>query len=229
MYILFKRQGFFLYLIFMASCGIEREEPESISSPFYPLSPGKFWEYRVAETVYFGENDFETQTFFYRDQIVDQYLNAENEFVYRVERQSSTDRNNWINERVFTLLFSQNRIIRHYNNRQDVILVYPLNSDLEWDGNSLNNLPPENFTVERQGDHILDNLSFPETVTIRQQQEDDLITIRDNRYEVFAKDIGMVESYYEVFRYCSRNDCLGEQIIQEGRFTHLKLIDYGQM
>ncbi|NHE58779.1 hypothetical protein [Cyclobacterium plantarum] len=189
---------------------------------------GNFWEYRVAETVYFGENDSESKTFYFRDEMVGQYLNAENELVYKIQRQSSTDRNNWTNERVYTLSFSQNRIIRHYNNLQEIVLVYPLGIGMEWDGNALNNVPNQTFSVERLGDYILENLSFPETVTVRQSEEDDLITIRDNRYEVFAKDIGLVESYHEVFRYCSRNDCLGEQIIQEGRFTHLKLIDYGQ-
>lgn len=228
MYILFKRHPFLLYLIFMASCEIQREEPEGISSPFYPFSVGNYWEYKVEETVYFGENDSESQAFYFRDEMVGQYLNAENELVYTIQRQSSTDRNNWTNERVYTLCFSQNRIIRHYNNLQEIVLVYPLGIDMEWDGNALNNVPKQTFSVERMGDYILENLSFPETVTVRQSEEDDLITIRDNRYEVFAKEIGLVESYHEVFRYCSRNDCLGEQIIQEGRFTHLKLIDYGQ-
>ena len=109
------------------------------------------------------------------------------------------------------------------------MLVYPLSQDFSWNGNALNNEVEESFFVESTGSYILDQFAFPDAVKVRINEEDDLITIRDNRYEVYANNIGLVESYYEVFRYCSRNDCLGEQIIQEGRFTHLRLINYGKL
>ncbi|SHM85764.1 hypothetical protein SAMN04488057_104101 [Cyclobacterium lianum] len=229
MYILFKRQSFVLFLIFIFGCETYREDPETIGSPFYPFAMGNFWEYSVEETVYFGEGDAENRSFYYRDEMVDQYLNADNELVYKIQRKSSPDRINWFNERIFTVSLSRNRIIRQDDNLQEIILVYPADTGREWDGNALNNKLMQTFVVEREGDYILGNLNFAETITVRQREEDDLITIRDNRYEVFAKNIGLVEKYYEVFRYCSRNDCLGEQIIQEGRFTHLKLIGHGQM
>lgn len=214
--------------IFVMGCEVLREEPSIIASTYYPLAAGNFWEYHVDNTRYFGEEDFETTEFFYRDEIVDQYLNADNDLVYRVRRRYSEDRNSWRDEKSYTLTFSNSRIIRHDNNQQDIVLIYPVASDNEWDGNAYNSLPATFFFIERMGDYLVGNTYYPETITVRQSEEDDLITLRDIRYEVYGRDVGLIESYYEVFSYCSRNECLGEQIIQEGRFTHLKLINYGK-
>ncbi|WP_154856371.1 hypothetical protein [Cyclobacterium xiamenense] len=223
-----KRYCFLPFLIFTIGCEVLREDPSVITSTFLPLAVGNFWEYRVENTRYFGEDDFESETFFYRDQITDQTLNAENELVFWVRRQRSADRNIWDNEKAYTLTFSGGRVIRQDNNLLEIILVYPLHVESSWDGNTYNSLPAKFFFVESAGDLLVENTYFPETMTIRQSEEDDLITLRDNRYEVFAREVGLIESYYEVFRYCSRNDCLGQQIIQEGRFTHLKLIRHGK-
>ena len=224
-----KRYWLLPLLIFMFSCAEETEDPELITSDYFPLEIGTYSEYSVVETVYFGENDFETTNYYYRDELKDFYLNEMNETVYLFHRSKSTDRSDWTNEEVYTASFKQNRIIRNYNNQQEVILVYPVSLDLSWNGNSYNNYGEENYVIESIGSYILNEFAFSDAVKVRKSEEDDLITIRDNRYEVFVSNIGMVENYSEVFQYCSRNDCLGEQIIQEGRSTHMKLIDYGKI
>ncbi len=76
-------------------------------------------------------------------------------------------------------------------------------------------------------DYSLGNQPIGLAVKVIQSEEDDLITLRDQRYEVYLKGVGMTESYYEVLTYCSRNDCLGEQIIDSGRLVRLELIKHG--
>ena len=223
-----KKYWFLPLLIFIVSCEVDREAPILLNSAYFPLEIGNFWIYEVDETVYFGEADFETNNYFYRDQITDQYINEAEDPAFTMVRQFSVDRENWENERVFSLVFSQNRLIKHDNNFQEILLVYPVEAGLTWDGNGLNNNNVEFFYVEEKGPYFLNNNSFSETVKVRKSNEDDLITIRDIRFEVFAEEVGMVESYEEVYSYCSRNDCLGEQIIQSGRFKHLKLITNGK-
>ncbi|WP_051160350.1 hypothetical protein [Cyclobacterium qasimii] len=224
-----KRYWLLPLLIFMGSCTEEQEDPEVITSTYYPLAIGNFWDYSVDETIYYGEEDFETESYFYRDEIADFYLNEDKDLVYLFHRKKSLNKTDWTNEVVYTATFSNNRIIKQYNNLQEIILVYPLAVDFSWNGNALNNNLPESYFIESTGSYILNEFAFPDAVKVRVSEEDDLITIRDNRYAVFANSIGLVESYYEVFQYCSRNDCLGEQIIQEGRFTHLRLINYGKL
>jgi len=98
-----------------------------------------------------------------------------------------------------------------------------------WDGNLYNILREDLFSVEFINRHPVGQLIFNNVVRVNQENEDDLITLRDNRYEIFAKNVGLVESYYEVLSYCSRNDCLGEQRIESGRLTHIKLLSYDKI
>ena len=82
----------------MFSCAEETEDPELITSDYFPLEIGTYSEYSVVETVYFGENDFETTNYYYRDELKDFYLNEMNETVYLFHRSKSTDRSDWTNE-----------------------------------------------------------------------------------------------------------------------------------
>jgi hypothetical protein len=68
-------------------------------------------------------------------------------------------------------------------------------------------------------DHIL---------RVNQEESDDEITYRDIRYEVFEKGVGMIEKYDEVLTYCSRNECLGDKLIDSGSEVHMKLVEYGK-
>ena len=38
----------------------------------------------------------------------------------------------------------------------------------------------------------------------------------------------MTEKYEEVLTYCSRNDCLGDELIDGGSQVFMKLIEYGK-
>src|SRR5690606_1705846 len=100
--------------------------------------------------------------------------------------------------------------------------VFPPRDGKQWDGNAYNSLSEDEFQMAYHQDYSDGNVSYASAVKVAQHEEDDLITVRDNRFEVFVKHIGMVESYYEVLTYCSRTDCLGEQLIDGGRLTHLR-------
>src|SRR5690606_41199666 len=110
--------------------------------------------------------------------------------------------------------------------RHLVPLVFPPTPGKRWDANVFNSSLEEYYQLQMLAQYQLDDFEFRDVAKVVQQADDDRITLRDNRYEVYVKEIGLVESYYEVLNYCSRNDCLGQQIIESGRFTHLKLIQY---
>ena len=61
------------------------------------------------------------------------------------------------------------------------------------------------------------------------QEDDDELTIRDIRYEVYSEDIGMVHRYNETLKYCSRPECLGQKIVESGRSIEMRLIGYGEL
>ncbi|WP_040302802.1 hypothetical protein [Algoriphagus machipongonensis] len=214
-----------LFFILIISCfwACEREldeTPFELGLEYQPLSIGEFWIYSVDETQYLGENDSEEDSYFYKDLIRSTYLDEGNELVYIVERSKSYDQENWSIEKDYTLKVRNNTLIRTINNQPVVVLVFPPKSGTLWDGNSYRESDEDDFEIIE-----LDNAAG--SLRVLQSMEDDLVTYRDNRYEVFQKGVGLVEEFKEVLTYCSRNDCLGDQLIDSGSKVHLILTEHG--
>lgn len=222
-----KSLPFWILLLFVGCQGTE-ENPSDIGYDYMPLAGNRFWVYEVEETVYFGEGDSETSTFFYRDIVTNSYIGENGSLVYIFTRQRSANQSNWKNELVYSLQIRNNGLLRTMDNEQQVVMVFPPEDEKKWDGNIYNSSSADEFMMELINGYNLGTKLYQRASKIVQEEDDDGITIRNNRFEVYAQGVGMVEHYYEVLTYCSRNDCLGEQIIDSGRFTHLKLIDNGQ-
>ncbi|HAH36321.1 MAG TPA: hypothetical protein DEQ87_14095 [Algoriphagus sp.] len=211
----------FLILFSFFSCERELEEPmQTVGLDYISLRIGSQWEYEVSQTIYFGENDSEDSNFFYRDRIRTVFVNDAKEQVFIIQRSKSEDRSNWVKEKDYTLLVREGNIVRTIDNQPIVILIESIRDGATWDGNKYRSQNSDEFVAKRVGD------TSSEIFQIEQEDSDDQITFRDIRYESYEKGIGMVELYYEVLTYCSRNDCLGEQLIDSGSKIHMKLLNY---
>jgi hypothetical protein len=214
---------------FLAACSEEFESPNpELGHDYQPLVVGNFWIYQVEETIYYGENDSEDSNFFYRDLVRSSYLNAENEVVYIVARFKSPDRMDWSFELEYSMVYRDQALLRTVQNTPLVALVFPPEQGKVWNGKIYQVEGNDEFEIEQVGTSSIPGFETVEIVKVRQEELDDNITIRDMRYEVFGKGIGLVEKYDEVLTYCSRNDCLGDQLIDGGSKTHLTLVEYGQ-
>ena len=211
----------FLILFSFFSCERELEEPmQTVGLDYISLRIGSQWEYEVSQTIYFGENDSEDSNFFYRDRIRTVFVNDAKEQVFIIQRSKSEDRSNWVKEKDYTLLVREGNIVRTIDNQPIVILIESIRDGATWDGNKYRSQNSDEFVAKRVGD------TSSEIFQIEQEDSDDQIPFRDIRYESYEKGIGMVELYYEVLTYCSRNDCLGEQLIDSGSKIHMKLLNY---
>jgi hypothetical protein len=196
---------------------------------YQPLDIGRYWEYQVKEHYVFGEGNEENSIYFIRDEVESFFFNAQNEQVYVLKRQVSADQQRWQQTGNYSLQFKNNTLVRNFNNLLTVNLIFPPAQGLRWDGMVLNANAPEKFEIDFMGSITLGSQVFPDSLRVLQEDDDDKITLRDKRYEVYAKKIGMVEQYHEVFHYCSRDECLGEQIIDSGMFRHLTIVGYGKI
>jgi hypothetical protein len=196
---------------------------------YQPLEVGLFWIYEVEETIVFGENDSTSVNFFFRDIIDYSFINVQEEEVFVVRREKSSDRSNWEPAIGYSLQFRENALIRNFENQKTVNLILPVQVGKNWDAMVYNTAVPDLFEIEFMGNITIGEQFFQRSVLVRQEEEDDEITFRDNRYEVFTRGVGMIEQYYEVFTYCSRNDCLGQMIKDSGRKTHLRISNYGRL
>lgn len=210
------------FLMLFASCEREVEAPNIEQGyDFQPLFVGSTWIYSVDETIYFGENDSEDSSYFIRDHIRTVYVNDAAEQVFVLSRARSADRVTWEFDREFTLLIREDKLIRTINNQPEVILDFPLIEGKKWDGNLFRDASTDEYELQ-----IISSSESDAQVKILQEESDDEITFRDNRYEVFQKGVGLIEEYSEVLTYCSRNDCLGEQLIDSGSKLHMNLLSY---
>lgn len=223
-----KKVLLYVLILFVAACQESTPDPVELGLDYMPLSVNRFWIYEVAETIYFGESDIESSNFFYRDIISKSSIDVEGNLVYLVSREKSNNQSDWEKHSVYTLQLKQQSLLRYSDNFKDIPLVFPPKNLISWDANAYNNLSKDEFNLELINAYELNNKTYQSVARVLQEEEDDMITFRDNRYEIYAKGVGLIEKYYEVLSYCSRNDCLGEQIIDGGRITHLKLISNGQ-
>lgn len=220
---------YFMILLIFASCETEVEEvPTDFGFDYQPLEIGLFWIYEVDQTTYFGENDSEEEEFFYRDLVRTFYLNGAGEQVFVINRTKSTDRSNWTTQIEYTLLRRDFRLLRTIENQTVVNLVFPPELGKIWDGNIYRDKNEDEFEIDSIGSNMMGGASSDNVVRVNQEDSDDEITFRDIRYEVFEKGVGMIEKYDEVITYCSRNECLGDKLIDSGSEVYMKLVAYGK-
>lgn len=217
-----------LLSVLFLSCEEQVESPTlELEQDYQPLEVGNFWIYEVEETIFFGENDSESSEFFYRDRIRTTFLNAENETTFIVERAKSPNRTNWLVEFEYTIQYRDQILLRTINNTPLAVLVFPPKTGTTWNGRVYQAEGTDEFEIDQVGPAAIPGFEGVQTVQVNQENLDDKITIRDIRYEVFGKGVGLLEKFDEVVTYCSRNDCLGQELIDSGSKTHLKLVEYG--
>ncbi len=210
---------FTILLGLLISCDREIEEGQvDLGYDFQPLEVGLFWLYEVDQTIHFGENDSEQTQFFYRDKILSFYTNEAGEQVFVVQRDKSFDRIEWSLGLAYTWIKRDFSLVRTVENQALVTLVFPPTDRVIWNGNVYRDAAEDEFSLENSGDFVL----------VNQEDSDDEVTYRDIRYEVYEKGVGMVEKYDEVLTYCSRNDCLGDKLIDSGVKIHMKLVGNGK-
>src|SRR5690606_29117346 len=177
-----------LLLLASASCSETEEAALDLGFDYQPLGVGHVWEYEVEETVYFGVFDIETDSFYYRDQVTSDYINKVGDQVFLILREKSSDRQDWRSESTYTYKISNSTLVRSSENQNTVSLVFPPLEGKEWDTNVLNANQEDKYYLELLPNYNLGNLAFPSAVKVMQNEEDDLIILRDNRYEVFARE-----------------------------------------
>ena len=211
---------FFVFGVFFQACDENIEDPNlDFQLDFQPLELGDFWIYRVDETIHFGENDSESSTYFLRDRVRSTYVNEANELVFILERQKSIDQTFWTTQKDYTMFFREKMLIRNLDNQISVVLVFPPKHGKVWNGKAYQAGGQDEFEIESLENNRL---------KVKQEDFEDKITRRDIRFEIFEKGVGLVEKYDEVVTYCSRTDCLGNQLIDGGHKVSLTLLSHGK-
>ncbi|MEM1137981.1 MAG: hypothetical protein AAGI07_19255, partial [Bacteroidota bacterium] len=144
----------FIAVIFIASffsaCTESIIEPPSnlFGTSFYPLQKGHFTEYSVEEIIYKEFVPTDTSRYFLREENGDTLTDLTGGLIQKVFLYRRYDSlQNWALDSVWNIRYDFNRVVKTEHNTPFIKMVFPLKSDLTWDGNALNQFESETYEV----------------------------------------------------------------------------------
>ncbi|MFN6943842.1 MAG: hypothetical protein ACK4ND_02770 [Cytophagaceae bacterium] len=223
----------FLFLIitsFIWSCKPDKLDPEQIDIgyDYYPVEEGKYCIYEIEKTE-FGAATREFSNYQLKEVIKDT-LHLGGQVIHRLERfyRESADLP-WKSQpdSVWTLQKTPGQIIRGENNFRYIRLVFPIEENIKWDGNSLNTISAEEYRMRKMDQPLtLGNQYFPKTISVLHKGDSSLIG-KEYREEVFARGVGLAYKVTEIIEYKNTGGLIGTDTTG-GVLYYQKLIGYGK-
>ncbi|MTI38507.1 hypothetical protein [Fulvivirga lutimaris] len=223
---------FFIFILLVAGCSDSELEPDQsiYGYEYFPLATGTYQVFEVTQTDYLNTGEVVTSDFQIRHEIAESFVSDEQEtfIINRFTRANENDDweylNTWQSRRTeFNAIVSE-------ENLSLLKLVFPIEAGVSWNGNSFNSLEEDTY--------VLDSLSFPfrlndqgfeNTITVIQADNQDFIVSLDTRFEIYAKDIGLVYKEIVNLNYCADENCLGQEIVETGIEYRQALLEYGAL
>ena len=223
---LFNLINLFLINILLSSCTESIIEPAErlFGSSYYPLEKGHFIEFSVEKITYKEFEPTDTSTYFLREEIGDTLTDLSGNIVQKILLYKTTDTlQNWALDSVWSVRYDFNRIIKSEHNTPFIKMVFPIESNLQWNGNALNTLDEQIYTVHNLKKSFK---NFENTFKIISQNDSSLID-KNVKWEIYAEAVGMVESLQISLEYISdfSDPYYGTDSIQRGVYIHKQFMN----
>jgi hypothetical protein len=192
------------------------------------LQVGNFQIYDVDETNYFPLEDPEELHYQIKTEVVDSFEHTEGNYtyvVYRSRRDSENDA--WTYIESWSVRVTDLEAIVSENNISFVRMTFPVAVGKKWNGNAYNASEEDEYeiTVVDQP-YQLGDTQFEHTLTVDQENRVDLL-FNDRRFEIYAKDIGLIYREVTDLEYCSEVECFGQNKIERGIVYKQTIIAHG--
>jgi hypothetical protein len=201
-----------LTIIAVTSCEKSEGVPAAANmETYYPLATGKYITYRLDSTVYVNFNTIkEVHTYIVQDKIDAIIKDNLGNDAYRIRRmiRSNTDTTQWSDNATFLVVPSRQKTEYVENNLRFIKLINPVREFTTWMGNGQINTVDQLLRFYENWEYYyefvgtpftVNNMVFPETITVNQIDEIDgdpnnknfAYTIKKS-VEVYAKGVGLV-------------------------------------
>ncbi len=210
-------------LSFCASCDLGTVEPDDsiMGYDYFPYDSGAYVIYEVANKKE-GLDTIIEENYFLKEVIGEATTSFDEEVIklYRYKKTSWEDA--WLLDSIWTLRPSKTNIIKVENDVRYLRMTFPIKNNETWDGNASNTIAKDEYLYQVFTEAFaFDTSSFENTITVIHQEKDENNLIDVNwRYEVYAKEIGLIYKYHEVTDTQPGEDPIGNTYIQ-------KIISYG--
>lgn len=221
-----------ILLCVLVSCSGEADpDPRRLGHDFFPLQTGAYIDYEVEDIDYNIQGTIDTANYELRVMVADSFVSQSGDLryeIHRLTRESAMD--NWQFQTAWTAYVNGYNAVQIEENIPFIKLSFPLVNGLSWNANAMNIMDEDiytadslDFTFITGSDSVINN-----TVTVVQNDNQEFITQQDKRYEIYARHIGLIKKEELLFNYCTDDDCLGQQIIENGRLYKQEYITHGQ-
>ena len=228
-------------MLFLACSGSSDEATPPLDKntgmSYFHLVKGSFREYEVFDIRYFAVGISDTSQYQLREVVMDTFTDNSGELVFLIHQfRRNSSEGEWELNRVKTAWIDSlnGRAVETENNVSEVKMVFPAGLGRTWDGNLFNSSDDEDtyeivqfevpFSVPGQNDPV-------EAMFIEQNNDEDSVTFRDVRIEVYADSIGRVYVEKDTLEYCTGGECsnLDTLLIQSGRYLEEKITAFGMV
>jgi len=218
-----------LGLVVLSGCG-EGEPVKQDSREYFPLQTGFYLVYSVEENIYTELDPPEFLTYELKTEVVDSFANQEGGFTFVIHRSTrATESDPWEFQEAWSARTNDLHAVLTEGNTSFVRIAFPAFKNKEWNGNALNSMEEDSYIIESEGvSYELDtDLEFNDALVINQEDELNELS-RDQREEVYARNVGLIYKKSMVLNYCDEVSCFGQQIINDGVEYWQVLKEYGQ-
>ena len=227
-----------LFLLLLVGCHSQDIRPKGAAADYFPLRVGAFWVYDVLETL-ISEVSGQTGSVYELKVVVSDSILATGQVSYVMHRFKRTDASQaWTPIETWSSRKSQFQVVVQEANISYVKLAFPLVDGKSWNGNAFNNLGGTDLCLDGSfacENYVVANLakqfegkgvSFDNSVTIFENNDNDPIVKQDVRKSIYAKSVGLVYHEITILEYCTVGSCIGKQIVENGRVLKQTLKEY---
>jgi hypothetical protein len=224
------RHAFIIILAFaLASCEPSANDiPVPKGAEYFPLKTGAYAIYDV-DSIHVYQNVESQYLFQLRIEVKDSFANGagSTSFVIMRQRRGSPSEA-WTPAGTGSAWTDDRSAVTVEDNQRFVKLQFPINVGNEWDGNQLNNEQGDDDCGGEACDRYEVTEVDPDVVVVQSDVEDTVVKY-DVRKEVYGKDIGLIYKEMTVLEYCTSQNCLGNQFVDQGVKYRQTLIEHGQL
>jgi hypothetical protein len=220
---------YLLFALILSACGDDDKIVKLSDEDYFPLRTGFYQIYSVQKTVYEELESPQTYSYELRTEVVDSFLNAQNTYTYVIYMSTRQNENSgWQFETSWSARVNPYNAISTEGNVSYVRISFPPSNNSVWDGNSVNSLEADEYVIKNaRKPYDLMGTTYPDCIRIVQEDEVNNL-FRDQREEVYARNVGLIYKKSVVLNYCDDSDCFGQGIIVSGEMYEQELKSYGQ-
>lgn len=187
--------------------------------------------YNVEETRYSEVAPVQKSNYQLRVSVIDSFPNDEGTFTYvwaRSKRSSTSAQ--WQNIDTWSARPSATEIVINEQNISFVKLSFPVKDGSQWNGNKFNTLGEDDYAIISHNEPaVFGGISFDKTTTVLEEDNDDHIVFLDQRKSVYARGVGLIYRALTQLNYCTLDNCLGQQKINNGLVYKQEISEYGDL